>query len=163
MVWPSHGGSRYACPWAIQLHSCLCHNIHTLHCHDWTDDAHGTLKGHNDWMTQIRCYSQFPDMIFSAPGDKTIVMWKLTRDEMNYVFPECALWGHSHFVSGNLLRWLICRLRLWGWNSLPLGSHNGHQDAPHQRCAECGLFWQLANCLWLLRQNHQTMEYFRCM
>ena len=43
--------------WAIQLHSCLCHNIHTLHCHDWTDDVHGTLKGHNDWMTQITYYS----------------------------------------------------------------------------------------------------------
>ncbi|OPJ79459.1 guanine nucleotide-binding protein subunit beta-2-like 1 [Patagioenas fasciata monilis] len=30
---------------------------------------------------------------------KTIIMWKLTRDETNYGIPQRALRGHSHFVS----------------------------------------------------------------
>uniref|UniRef100_A0A8B9BYU4 Small ribosomal subunit protein RACK1 n=1 Tax=Anser brachyrhynchus TaxID=132585 RepID=A0A8B9BYU4_9AVES len=33
------------------------------------------------------------------PADKTIIMWKLTRDETNYGIPQRALRGHSHFVS----------------------------------------------------------------
>nr|XP_013815208.1 PREDICTED: guanine nucleotide-binding protein subunit beta-2-like 1 [Apteryx mantelli mantelli] len=32
-------------------------------------------------------------------ADKTIIMWKLTRDETNYGIPQRALRGHSHFVS----------------------------------------------------------------
>lgn len=31
--------------------------------------------------------------------DKTVIMWKLTRDETNYGIPQRALRGHSHFVS----------------------------------------------------------------
>uniref|UniRef100_A0A670KDG9 Tripartite motif containing 7 n=1 Tax=Podarcis muralis TaxID=64176 RepID=A0A670KDG9_PODMU len=70
----------------------------------------GTLKGHNGWVTQIATTPQFPDMILSASrataeaggvhsSDKTIIMWKLTRDETNYGIPQRALRGHSHFVS----------------------------------------------------------------
>uniref|UniRef100_A0A2K5PJL9 Small ribosomal subunit protein RACK1 n=1 Tax=Cebus imitator TaxID=2715852 RepID=A0A2K5PJL9_CEBIM len=59
----------------------------------------GTLKGHNGWVTQIATTPQFPDMILSASRDKTIIMWKLTRDESNYGIPQRALRGHSHFVS----------------------------------------------------------------
>ena len=36
---------------------------------------------------------------FYLPLDKTIIMWKLTRDETNYGIPQRALRGHSHFVS----------------------------------------------------------------
>ncbi len=32
-------------------------------------------------------------------ADKSIIMWKLTRDETNYGIPQRALKGHSHFVS----------------------------------------------------------------
>lgn len=32
-------------------------------------------------------------------SDKSIIMWKLTRDETNYGIPQRALKGHSHFVS----------------------------------------------------------------
>uniref|UniRef100_UPI004072FDBA Receptor of activated protein C kinase 1 n=1 Tax=Mus musculus TaxID=10090 RepID=UPI004072FDBA len=56
-------------------------------------------KGHNGWVTQIATTPQFPDMILSASRDKTIIMWKLTRDETNYGIPQRALRGHSHFVS----------------------------------------------------------------
>ncbi|XP_004408806.1 PREDICTED: WD repeat-containing protein 5-like [Odobenus rosmarus divergens] len=59
----------------------------------------GTLKGHNGWVTQIATTPQFPDVILSASRDKTIIMWKLMRDETNYGIPQRALWGHSHFVS----------------------------------------------------------------
>lgn len=43
-----------------------------------------------------------PCLIFLSvppPADKTIIMWKLTRDETNYGIPQRALRGHSHFVS----------------------------------------------------------------
>lgn len=42
--------------------------------------------------------SLFP-FLFYLPLDKTIIMWKLTRDETNYGIPQRALRGHSHFVS----------------------------------------------------------------
>uniref|UniRef100_A0A671NCK2 Small ribosomal subunit protein RACK1 n=1 Tax=Sinocyclocheilus anshuiensis TaxID=1608454 RepID=A0A671NCK2_9TELE len=51
----------------------------------------GTLKGHSGWVTQIATTPQFPDMILSASRDKTIIMWKLTRDETNYGIPQRAL------------------------------------------------------------------------
>lgn len=31
--------------------------------------------------------------------DKSIIVWKLTRDETNYGLPEKSLRGHNHFVS----------------------------------------------------------------
>lgn len=31
--------------------------------------------------------------------DKSLIMWKLTRDETNYGIPQRSLTGHSHFVS----------------------------------------------------------------
>lgn len=31
--------------------------------------------------------------------DRSIIMWKLTRDETNYGTPQRSLRGHSHFVS----------------------------------------------------------------
>uniref|UniRef100_A0A8C5Y5U9 Small ribosomal subunit protein RACK1 n=1 Tax=Microcebus murinus TaxID=30608 RepID=A0A8C5Y5U9_MICMU len=57
----------------------------------------GTLKGHNGWVTQI-FLTRFPSL-FHLSLDKTIIMWKLTRDETNYGIPQRALRGHSHFVS----------------------------------------------------------------
>ncbi|KAF7464810.1 Hypothetical predicted protein [Marmota monax] len=53
----------------------------------------GTLKGHNGWVTQIATSPQFPDMVLSASQDKTIIMWKLTRDETNYDGSLCASGG----------------------------------------------------------------------
>lgn len=35
----------------------------------------------------------------SPPPDKSVIMWKLTRDETNYGIPQRSLRGHSHFVS----------------------------------------------------------------
>lgn len=59
----------------------------------------GTLKGHGGWVTQIATTPQYPDMVLSSSRDKTLIMWKLTRDEANYGLPLRCLRGHGHFVS----------------------------------------------------------------
>lgn len=63
----------------------------------------GQLKGHNGWVTQIATTLRYPDMILSASRDKSIIMWKLTRDESNYGTPQRALRGHGHFVTDVVL------------------------------------------------------------
>lgn len=55
--------------------------------------------GHSNWVTQIATNPQFPDMILSASRDKTLIQWKLTRDESGFGHPHKRLHGHSHFVS----------------------------------------------------------------
>jgi len=35
--------------------------------------------------------------------DKTLIVWKLTRDEANYGIPQKRLYGHSHFISDVVL------------------------------------------------------------
>ena len=35
--------------------------------------------------------------------DKTLIVWKLTRDETNYGIPQKRLYGHSHFISDVVL------------------------------------------------------------
>lgn len=64
----------------------------------------GTLLGHNGWVTQIATYPKDPDTILSSSRDKTLIVWKLTRDdESNYGFPQKRLYGHSHFISDVVL------------------------------------------------------------
>merc|ERR1712071_171231 len=48
----------------------------------------GTLRGHSGWGTQIATNPKFPDMILSASRDKTLIVWKLTREENNYGVPR---------------------------------------------------------------------------
>lgn len=36
-------------------------------------------------------------------ADKTLIVWKLTRDETNYGIPQKRLYGHSHFISDVVL------------------------------------------------------------
>jgi len=45
----------------------------------------------------------FPDMILSSSRDKSIIIWKLTKDDTNYGVPHKALKGHGHFVSDIVL------------------------------------------------------------
>lgn len=35
--------------------------------------------------------------------DKTLIVWKLTRDETNYGIAQKRLYGHSHFISDVVL------------------------------------------------------------
>merc|ERR1711996_233361 len=64
----------------------------------------GTLRGHNGWVTQITTNPKYPDMILSASRDKSLIVWKLTRDDSdNYGVPQKRLHGHGHFVSDVVL------------------------------------------------------------
>merc|ERR1712133_344809 len=63
----------------------------------------GTLRGHNGWVTQITTNPKYPDMILSSSRDKSLIVWKLTREENNYGVPQKRLYGHSHFVSDVVL------------------------------------------------------------
>lgn len=59
----------------------------------------GVLEGHNGWVTQIASNPKYPDMILSSSRDKSLIMWKLTRDEHCYGMPQKRLQGHSHFIT----------------------------------------------------------------
>jgi len=63
----------------------------------------GTLEGHSGWVTQIATNPKYPDIILSASRDKTLIVWKLTRDESHYGVPQKRLHGHGHFVSDVVL------------------------------------------------------------
>merc|ERR1712008_402112 len=60
-------------------------------------------EGHTEWVTQIATNPKYPDIILSASRDKTLIVWKLTRDEQNYGVPQKRLHGHGHFVSDVVL------------------------------------------------------------
>merc|ERR1712072_357083 len=53
------------------------------------------------WVTAIATPMSQPnsDILLSASRDKTVIMWKLTRDEESFGYPLRRLRGHSHFVS----------------------------------------------------------------
>merc|ERR1712152_44585 len=53
--------------------------------------------------TQIATNPKYPEMILSASRDKTLIVWKLTRDDSNYGIPQKRLHGHGHFVSDVVL------------------------------------------------------------
>lgn len=84
----------------------------------------GTLEGHNGWVTQIATNHNFPNMILSASRgtstsqylnthlyrlfliilfllyiDKSLIVWKLSKDESSCGTPYKSLRGHGHFVS----------------------------------------------------------------
>lgn len=50
-------------------------------------------------MSKMDCAYEQQNFFSLCPADKSIIMWKLTRDETNYGVPQRALRGHSHFVS----------------------------------------------------------------
>ena len=62
-----------------------------------------SIQGHNGWVTQIATNPKYPDMILSSSRDKSLIVWKLTRDEVQYGYPQKRLTGHGHFVSDVVL------------------------------------------------------------
>jgi guanine nucleotide-binding protein subunit beta-2-like 1 protein len=60
----------------------------------------GELKGHNGWVTAIATSMEAPDTIITASRDKSLIVWKLTREggDGKYGVPKKRLKGHSHFV-----------------------------------------------------------------
>jgi len=63
----------------------------------------GTLRGHNGWVTQIATNPKDENILISSSRDKTLIVWKLTRNENNFGVPVKRLYGHSHFVSDVVL------------------------------------------------------------
>ncbi|VDO94259.1 unnamed protein product [Soboliphyme baturini] len=60
----------------------------------------GTLKGHGGWVTQVATTPSDPNRIISCSRDKTIIIWKLQKDEQSITgVPARALHGHGHFVT----------------------------------------------------------------
>lgn len=47
-------------------------------------------------MLFMFCFNEF---IINYFPDKTLIMWKLTRDETNYGIPQKRLKGHGHFIT----------------------------------------------------------------
>jgi len=58
----------------------------------------GELKGHGGWVTAIATTSEEPDMVLSASRDKSIIVWKLVREESKYGVAQKRLNGHGHYV-----------------------------------------------------------------
>lgn len=63
----------------------------------------GTLIGHSGWVTQIATNPKYPDMILSSSRDKTLIVWRLVRENNCYGIPQKRLYGHSHFISDVVL------------------------------------------------------------
>jgi len=58
----------------------------------------GELKGHNGWVTAIATSPEVPDMVLTTSRDKSLIKWKITREEDRFGIPEKRLTGHSHYV-----------------------------------------------------------------
>ena len=63
-----------------------------------------TLAAVNGSFCQFPKFAQFNKFTvtmstFILLSDKTLIMWKLTRDDTNYGVPKGCLRGHGHFVS----------------------------------------------------------------
>jgi len=62
----------------------------------------GELKGHGGWVTAIAGATlEQPDMIISASRDRSLIVWKLSKeadDPTSYGKAAKRLTGHSHFV-----------------------------------------------------------------
>ncbi|PVU92372.1 hypothetical protein BB561_003867 [Smittium simulii] len=98
----------------------------------------GTLKGHSGWVTSLATTPENPNMLVSASRDKTIIIWNLTRDEVNYGVPRRSLTGHNHFIQSVALSsdgqfamsasW-DKTLRLWNLNTgKTIRQFNGHKS-----------------------------------
>merc|ERR1711935_650284 len=82
----------------------------------------GVLAGHAGWVTSIVTSQENPDTILSSSRDKTLLVWRITREDNQYGYPLRRLKGHSHFVSDVVISsdgqfalsgsW-DCSLRLW--------------------------------------------------
>jgi len=58
----------------------------------------GELKGHNGWVTALATTPERPDMLVSASRDRSLIMWKITREPDQYGVAQKRLKGHAHFV-----------------------------------------------------------------
>ncbi|KAH6816498.1 Transducin/WD40 repeat-like superfamily protein [Perilla frutescens var. frutescens] len=57
-----------------------------------------TMHGHTDWVTAIAAPIDNPDTIVTASRDKSLILWKLTKEQSIFGVAARRLTGHSHFV-----------------------------------------------------------------
>lgn len=57
----------------------------------------------NNSMARAPFDVYWPCLFSCNSTDKTLIVWDLTRDELNYGIPKKRLYGHSHFVSDVVL------------------------------------------------------------
>ncbi|XP_021726966.1 guanine nucleotide-binding protein subunit beta-like protein [Chenopodium quinoa] len=63
----------------------------------------GTMRAHTDMVTAIATPIDNSDMIVTASRDKSIILWKITKEDKVYGVPSRRLTGHSHFVEDVVL------------------------------------------------------------
>ncbi|KAK4747148.1 hypothetical protein SAY87_026185 [Trapa incisa] len=63
----------------------------------------GTMRAHTDMVTAIAAPIDNSDIIVTSSRDKSIILWKLTKEEKVYGVPHRRLNGHSHFVQDVVL------------------------------------------------------------
>lgn len=78
---------QYTIIFAIQFYCYAAVHLHPVTCLPLSLD-----------YDVIVCYLSFLSIL-----DKTLIVWKLTRDEANYGIPQKRLYGHSHFISDVVL------------------------------------------------------------
>lgn len=50
-------------------------------------------------VTKANTEVKLHNLLICDFSDKTLIVWKLTRDETNYGVAEKSLTGHNHFIS----------------------------------------------------------------
>ncbi|KAL7584913.1 hypothetical protein Lser_V15G45876 [Lactuca serriola] len=63
----------------------------------------GTMRAHIDWVTAIATPIDNSDMIVTSSRDKSIIVWRLTKEDKTYGVAQRRLTGHSHFVQDVVL------------------------------------------------------------
>ncbi|PWA36187.1 G-protein beta WD-40 repeat-containing protein [Artemisia annua] len=63
----------------------------------------GTMRAHTDWVTAIACPIDNSDTIVTSSRDKSLIVWKLTKEDRTYGVAHRRLTGHSHFVQDVVL------------------------------------------------------------
>merc|ERR1711963_1177981 len=130
--------------------SCCLVRLHTPYSTMTENLLHlrGTLKAHGDWVTSIATTPESPDMIISGSRDKSIIQWRLTKDDpTSYGVPQRSLTGHSHFVSDVVLssdgQFALSGSRdktLKLWNTLGECKHTIENDGAHNDWVSCVRF-----------------------
>ncbi|KAF3525052.1 hypothetical protein F2Q69_00046436 [Brassica cretica] len=63
----------------------------------------GTMCAHTDMVTAIATPIDNSDTIVTSSRDKSIILWKLNKDDKSYGVAQRRLTGHSHFVEDVVL------------------------------------------------------------
>lgn len=59
----------------------------------------GVMKGHSGWVTSIATPPENSDVLVTGSRDKSIIIWDLTKEDLQYGTARRAFTGHSHFIS----------------------------------------------------------------